>query len=240
VPERSPNLIVARFRVPALALAVLGLAEMLVLGVHFAGQHTPDPFDASVASTAYRFIGERSALAHILVSPSDGPVVYAVIAIVFCFGVFARSWTVAALAVLGPAIATILNEILLKPAFGRTFPRGGLSYPSGHTVSSVATLTVALLVVLALLHTRRGRIIAWAVYAVLVVVLTIGLVAMRYHYLTDIVGGYGMALGTVLPMAAGLSRWSERAAAGHRGTARPAGTPPAGTSSGTRRAASPR
>ena len=240
MPERSPNLVPARFRVPALLVAALGLAEMLVLGVHFAGQHKPDPFDAGVAATAYRFIGERSALAHVLVAPSDGPVVYAVIAIVFCFGVFARSWLVAALAVLGPAVATILSEVLLKPAFGRTFPRGGLSYPSGHTVSSVAALTVALLVGLTLLHTRRGRIIACAVYAALVITLTIGLVAMRYHYLTDIVGGYGMALGTVLPLAIGLNSLHRRAAARRPGTAPPAGTPPAGTSSGSRRAASPR
>ena len=149
-------------------------------------------------------------LAHILVSPSDGPAVYAVIAIVFCFGVFARSWTVAVLgACSAPAIAPSRSpRSLLKPAFGRTFPRGGLSYPSGHTVSSVAALTVALLVGLTLLRTRRGRIIAWAVYAVLVVMLTIGLVAMRYHYLTDIFGGYGMALGIVLPIAVVLSRWS--------------------------------
>lgn len=240
MPERSPNLLPARFRVPALLVAVFGLAEMLVLGVHFAGQHTPDPFDARVAATAYRFIGERSVLAHILVSPSDGPVVYAVIAIVFLFGLFARSWSVAALAVLGPAIATILNEVLLKPGFGRTFPRGGLSYPSGHTVSSVAALTVALLVGLTLLHTRRGRIIAWTVYVVLVITLTIGLIAMRYHYLTDIFGGYGMALGTVFPLAIGLSWSRPRAAARRPGTAPPTGTPPAGTSSDTRRAASPR
>lgn len=240
MPDRSPNLLPARFRVPALLIAVLGLAEMLVLGVRFAGQHTPDPFDASVATTAYRFIGERSVLAHILVSPSDTAVVYAVIAIVFCFGVFARSWPVAALALLGPAIATILNEVLLKPGFGRTFPRGGLSYPSGHTVSSVAALTVALLVGLSLLRTRRGRVIAWTVYAVLVLMLTVGLVAMRYHYLTDIIGGYGMALGIVFPIAIAINRLSQRAAARRPGTAPPTATPPAGTSSDSRRAASPR
>ncbi|HEX4225689.1 MAG TPA: phosphatase PAP2 family protein [Pseudonocardiaceae bacterium] len=240
MPERSPNLLPARLRLPALLVAVLGWAEMLVLGVHFAGQHTPDPFDASVASTAYRYIGQRSVLAHILVSPSDTATVYAVIAIVFLLGVFARSWTVAALALLGPGLAVAITEFLLKPGFGRTFPRGGLSYPSGHTVSSVAALTVALLVGLTLLRARRARLVAGAVYAVLVIMLTIGLVAMRYHYLTDIFGGYGMALGVVLPIAVLLSWWSERAVPPRRGTARPAGTPPAGTSSGTRRAASPR
>jgi membrane-associated phospholipid phosphatase len=219
---------------------VLGWAEMLVLGVHFAGQHTPDRFDAAMAGAAYRFIGQRSVLANILVSPSDGPTVYAVIALVLLFGLFARAWTVAALAVIGPGLAIAITEVLLKPAFGRTFPRGGLSYPSGHTVSSVAALTVALMVGLTLLRTRRARLIAGAVYAVLVIMLTIGLVAMRYHYLTDIFGGYGMALGVVLPIAVLLSWWSERVGSPRRGTARPAATPPAGTSSGTRRAASPR
>jgi membrane-associated phospholipid phosphatase len=240
VPDRSPNLVPARFRLPALLVAALGWAEMLVLGVHFAGQHTPDSFDASVARAAYHYIGERSVFAHILVSPSDGPTVYAVVAIVFLAGVLGRSLTVSALAVLGPGIAIAINEALLKPGFGRTFPRGGLSYPSGHTVSSVAALTVALLVVLSLVRTRRARVIAWTVFLVLVAVLTVGLVAMRYHYLTDVFGGYGMALGVVLPLAVALSWWNERAAGQRRVRARPAATPPAGTSSGTRRAASPR
>jgi membrane-associated phospholipid phosphatase len=240
VPERSPNLLPARFRVPALLVAALGWAEMLLLGFHFAGQQAPDPFDARAAGIAYHYIGQRSVLAHILVTPSDTAIVYAVIAIVFLFGLFARAWTVAALALIGPGIAIAITEFLLKPAFGRTFPRGGLSYPSGHTISSVAALTVAVLVARTLLHTRRGRLIALAVYAVLVAMLTIGLVAMRYHYLTDIVGGYGMALGVVLPVAIGISRWSERAAAPRPGTTPPAGTSPAGTSSDTRRAASPR
>lgn len=240
MPERPPNLLPARFRLPALLIALAGWAEMLVLGFHFAGQGRPDSFDASVASTAYRYIGQRSVLAHILVSPSDTATVYAAIAIVFCFGLFARSWAIAALSLLGPGIAIAITEILLKPGFDRTFPRGGLSYPSGHTVSSVGVFTVALLVALTLLHSRRGRIIAWAVYLVLIAALTVGLVAMRYHYLTDIIGGYGMALGVVLPVAAGISAWSERAAAPRRGTTPPAATPPAGTSSDNPRAASPR
>ncbi len=240
MPDRWPNLLPARFHLPALIVAVVGWAEMLVLGFVFAGQGRPDPFDAGVAGAAYRYIGQRSVFAHILVSACDTGVVYAVIAIVLLFGLFTRSWAVAALAVLGPGIAIAINEPLLKPGFGRTFPRGGLSYPSGHTVSAVAALTVALLVGLTLLRTRRGRIIVWAVYAALVVMLTIGLVAMRYHYLTDVFGGYGLALGVVLPLAVLLSRWPSHADRPRRGTAPPAATPPAGTSSDTRRGASPR
>lgn len=238
--DRWPNLLPDRFRVPALLIALLGWAEMLVLGVHFAAQHTPDPFDARAAGAAYRYIGERSLFAHVLVSPSDSATVYAVIAIVFVFGLLTRSFAIAALAVLGPGIAVAITEIVLKPAFGRTFPRGGLSYPSGHTVSSVAALTVALLACFTVLRTRRGRGIALTVYAVLVIALTIGLVAMRYHYLTDIFGGYGVALGVVLPVAVLLNRWTGRAAPPRPATTRPAATPPAGTSSDTRRAASPR
>ena len=240
MPDRWPNLVPARYRLPALIVAVVGWAEMLVLGFAFAGQTRPDRFDAGAASTAYHYIGQRSPLAYILVSPTDTAILYAVLAIVFLFGLLTRSWAVAALSVLGPGIAIAINEILLKPGFGRTFPRGGLSYPSGHTVSAVAAYTIALLVGLTLLRTRRGRVIAWAVYAVLIAMLTIGLVAMRYHYLTDIFGGYGLAMGVVLPGAVLLSRWSERAGRPRRGTAPPGATPPAGTSSDTRPAASPR
>ena len=240
MPDRWPNLLPARYHLPALIVAAVGWAEMLVLGFVYAGQTRPGPFDAGAASIAYRYIGQRSPLAYVLDSVDDTRFVYAVVAIVFLFGLFTRSWAVAALAALGPGIAIAINEILLKPGFDRTFPRGGLSYPSGHTVNAVAAFTVALIVGLSLLRTRRVRVIAWTGYVVLIVALTVGLVAMRYHYLTDIVGAYGLALGVVLPGAVLLSRWSGRADRPRRGTAPPAATPPAGTSSDTRRAASPR
>jgi membrane-associated phospholipid phosphatase len=210
VHDRTPSLLPTRFHLPALLIALVGWAEMVALGIHFAGQHTPDPFDASVASTAYEFIGERSALARVLVSPSDSVTVYLVIAAVLGYGLFVRRWDVLLLGAVGPGLAIGLVELVGKPLFGRTFPRGGLSYPSGHTVSSVAALTVALLVVLGLLHRPRQRLLAGLIWLLLVLTLMVGLVAMRYHYLTDTFGGVGLALGVVLPCAVLVSRWTDR------------------------------
>jgi undecaprenyl-diphosphatase len=210
VPDRPPSLLPARFHLPALLVALLGWAEMLALGIDFAGQHTPDPFDARVASTVYRLIGERSALARVLVSPSDAITVYLVIAIVLGYGLLVRRWDVVILDIVGTGVAIALAEVVGKPLFGRTFPRGGLSYPSGHTVSSVAALTVALLVVFGLLLGTRARVLAAAVWLLLVLTVMVGLIAMRYHYLTDVFGGIGLALGVVLPVAVIVSRWTDR------------------------------
>lgn len=208
--DRPPSLLPARFHLAALLVALVGWAEMVALGVHFAGQRTPDAFDASVASTAYRLIGERSTLAMVLVSPSDAITVYLLIALVLGYGLLVRRWDVVILAAIGPALAIALGELIGKPLFDRTFPRGGLSYPSGHTVSAVAALTVALLVVLGLLRGPRRRWVAGLVWLLLVLTLMTGLVAMRYHYLTDTFGGVGLALGVVLPVAVLISRWTDR------------------------------
>jgi membrane-associated phospholipid phosphatase len=59
--------------------------------------------------------------------------------------------------------------------------------------SSAAALTVAVLVV--------RRLPAWGAWALVMLGTAAGLVAMNYHYPTDTIGGFGLALGVVLPLA---------------------------------------
>lgn len=102
-----------------------------------------------------------------------------------------RPWD-ALFVVLAPAVALATNTWVLKPLFDR-WKGDTLVYPSGHTVSLVATVVVAFL-----LTRGRARVITAAAGAVCLVSATIGMIGLGYHYLTDIVGGTLFAVSAVL------------------------------------------
>lgn len=127
---------------------------------------------------------------------------------------------------IGPPLALILCEEVVKPAVGRTLG-GALSYPSGSTVGAAALATVAVLVTPA-----RWRALAATAGAVYVVWMSMAVVALRWHYPTDALAGVAFGVGTVLLVDGlvwlALSRRTRRT-----GTAR--GPGPTHRSSGTGR-----
>ncbi|WP_147459938.1 phosphatase PAP2 family protein [Actinokineospora cianjurensis] len=113
---------------------------------------------------------------------------------------------VALLAVFGPAVAVTFNAWVLKPVVGRELD-GYLAYPSGHTTALVSILTVFTLVTAS--NAAQGRRLrATTATAVVCLVLTgaavSAIVGLRYHYLTDTVGGSCWAIGAVITVAAVL------------------------------------
>lgn len=91
-----------------------------------------------------------------------------------------------------PACAIGLTEYLAKPAVGRLYG-GSLSYPSGHMTSVAALVAVFVLAV-----RPRWR---WSAAVLGVVVdLLVGttLILLRWHYLTDVLAGAAVAIGTTL------------------------------------------
>lgn len=92
----------------------------------------------------------------------------------------------------GPALATVLVEWVIKPLVGRRY-LGVLTFPSG-SVTTVAALSAAwVLAVPAWL-----RWVAVAAGSVVVVAMTVAVVALRWHYLSDALGGAAFGVGTVL------------------------------------------
>lgn len=167
----------------------------------------------------------QHAVLELLVLPTEPYVLIPLIALIAGLSALQRRWRDAVLCVVATTLPVALNTWVLKPLFDHRL-QDWLAYPSGHTVSLVATLTV--LVLLA----RQG--IARAVMAVVAVGVTvatgIGLVALGYHYPVDVVGGACFAVAAVLTLSL----------ATRRGRARSAGSPHADTSSGNPPAASPR
>jgi membrane-associated phospholipid phosphatase len=173
---------VRTIRVPA---AVCGLLALL-LGLPFAGGTAPGAVDAA----ADRAVAHLSpGVLRALVLPTEPYVVLALglLAVVLCLRAGWR-WE-AGLALAVPVLAILLTGWLLKPLYDR-WKNGTLVYPSGHTVSLVAVLTVLVLV------TRRVVVAVLAAVALLAA--TAGLVGLGYHYLTDVVGGTLFAVAVVL------------------------------------------
>jgi membrane-associated phospholipid phosphatase len=165
--------------------AVCGLLAVL-LGLPFAGGTTPGAVDATVAG----WIAHLSpGVLRALVLPTEPYVVIplGVLAVVLCLRAGRRADAVFALG--APLLAILLTSWLLKPLYDR-WKNDTLVYPSGHTVSLVAVLTVLVLV------TRKAVVAVLAALALLAA--TAGLIGMGYHYLTDVVGGTLFAVAVVL------------------------------------------
>jgi undecaprenyl-diphosphatase len=189
-------------RVPALLVALLGWLTAALFAVRYAGDTRAGGFDTALTHGLRDVVGNPTPLGkwavtaptvptRVLGALSNPVLIYAVIVAVLVFALWRRRWETAALAVLGPGVCVLLVEVS-KPLFGRLHS-GYLSYPSGHMASSAAALTVAALVV--------RRLAAWGAWALVMLGTAAGLVAMNYHYPTDTIGGFCLALGVVLPLA---------------------------------------
>ena len=91
----------------------------------------------------------------------------------------------------GPGLAVGLAE-LLKIMVGRRFEHA-LCWPSGTTAAVTAVVTVVVLV------TRgAGRAAAVVIGSAVVILEAVALVAFRWHYLSDVLGGVVLGVGSVL------------------------------------------
>jgi membrane-associated phospholipid phosphatase len=93
---------------------------------------------------------------------------------------------------LGPLVAAVLVELVLKPLVGRHF-EGVLTYPSG-TVTDVSAVATAWVVAVP----RRARPLVIVVGTVAVVLTAVAVTGLRWHYPTDVLGGIVLGVGTVL------------------------------------------
>ena len=111
-----------------------------------------------------------------------------------------RRWRGAALAALAVPAAVTLTEFVLKPLVGRSI-RGYAAFPSGH-----ATAMFALAAICAVLLAnpprprlpRAVRLLLVAGAVLVAIAVPVAMVALGFHYFTDIVAGTAVGIGTVL------------------------------------------
>lgn len=107
----------------------------------------------------------------------------------------------------GPVLAVLASDWIAKPIVDRQLVSGHLSYPSG---TEVAVAAVATAMVLA--ATGRGRWYALTLAVAAGAAVGIGVVGLRWHYPTDVLGGMLLGSGCVLVVDAifhllGPGRW---------------------------------
>ena len=109
-----------------------------------------------------------------------------------------QGWTRSLACLVGPPLALILCELVVKPAVGRTLG-GALSYPSGSTVGAAALAAAAVLAT-----PRRWRAVTAVVGALYAISMSVAVVALQWHYPTDALAGLAFGVGVVV-LADGLS-----------------------------------
>jgi len=185
---------------PVLAACVLVIAA---LGLLVRGQAQPGGLDSAIdGAVVTSFSGSRGVLPWLALPGSTIPLIAVSVAIAIGCLITRRPNGVA-LAVTAVPVTSFLNDTVLKHLIGRTH-LGQLSFPSGHTASAMTLATVLGV----LLHDPARRAAARMIRVALVVaacaitaVVAAGVVALRWHYFTDTVGGVALGTGTVLALA---------------------------------------
>lgn len=185
---------------PVLAACVV---VTTVLGLLFRGEVRPDRLDSVIDNAvAARFSGHQGILLWLAAPGSTIPLVAVSVAIAAgCL--VARRPNGVVLAVMAVPVTAFLDDVVLKHVFDRA-SLGFLSFPSGHT----ATVMAVAMTLGVLLHdparpsrARAARVaLVVAGYAVTVIV-AVGVIALRWHYFTDTIGGAALGTGAVVALA---------------------------------------
>jgi undecaprenyl-diphosphatase len=206
----SDRLISPRSRTAVLLVALACAIVTAVLGAHYSNTSSPGRIDRTVdLHIKQRLADHHHLLAHLVQFGAPGTVATLTFLLVLICLV-RRRWRAAVLSILGTLIAVGLTELVLKPLVDRHIGLA-LSFPSGHTTGAFA---IAVTAVVLLFEDHSVRV--WL--RVGLVVLSLGLAAgvaaavvgLGYHYATDAVGGFCVALGTVLAVAVAIDLFADR------------------------------
>lgn len=200
-PVRAPvpqALLPGWLRWPAAVLLATCAAVTAALAVHFAGQDQPGRLDAAIDPRIRAGLGHFPRLLSWL--PDLGalaPVALVVLALVFACAV-TRRWSGAALTAVAVPAAIGLTEYVLKPVVGRGL---GQSLPSGHATAMFALAATCAVLLANPPRPRLPRAVRLLLVAGAVLVaaaVPVAMVALGFHYFTDIVAGAALGTGTVL------------------------------------------
>ncbi len=186
-----------------IATALLLLLATAIGGVCVAHGSQPSVVDRWVPS--FLSSGHRSVVTD--VTSMRYPLVIVVGAVATACMAFPRDRITALACLVGPPMALLTSELVIKHAVDRTLG-SGLSYPSGSTVGAAALGTALVLAV-----PRRVRTAAIVVASVYALWMALAVVSLQWHYPTDAVAGLAYGVGVVL-LVDGSLRMSTEALAG--------------------------
>jgi membrane-associated phospholipid phosphatase len=200
VRSRPEPLLSPSLRPQATAAVVVAVTAFAVLAGRYAGGSSARWLDHRTESVVEDITPRtRGIVALIQVGSPLVVVATAVLTALACLWFGRRR--LALLAFLGPGLAGAATT-LSKPLIGRTID-GEWAYPSGHTGGATSLALVAAFVLVALLRPDPP----WAATFIAGigmgagVAMTVLLVAADWHYATDAVGGFLVAVASVLTVA---------------------------------------
>jgi membrane-associated phospholipid phosphatase len=202
IPCRRPDslpLIAPSRRVAAGVIVAVAVSVLILLGLRYHDGRSAGRLDRAVDGWFTTNVNYRTALW--FADLGNGPVVLLLVVAVAAGCLWLRRVRGALLVALAPAVASAVTEWLVKPLVHRT-KDGWLAYPSGHTSGFGALVLAVVLVVLGQQVPSRAVRVTVAVLApLLLLACMLGLIASDYHYATDVVGGFCVAVASVAVVA---------------------------------------
>jgi len=135
-------------------------------------------------------------------------------AVLIAATVFPRDRLRSLACLVGPVLALVSCELIVKPLVGRHVG-GGLAYPSGSTVGAAALATAAVMAV-----PDRWRTATAVVGVVYTLWMSAAVIALQWHYPTDALAGVAYGVGVVLLVDAATG-WVGHSLQGWTGRRRP-------------------
>jgi len=197
-PQR---LIPLRFRPAAIAILVACGITVGVLSALFYHGRTPDALDRAV----FRVVWPHRTGLDPLAAVGD-TVPMAVLTVVLCYCCLAlRRYRGAIMVAVAVPMASGITE-LLKHLIHRVYI-DFLSFPSGHTTAAFALITCVAVLLIDPPATKAPasmRIVLGLLATGFGIAVALGLVAAKFHYVTDTIGGAAVAIGVTLAIALAL------------------------------------
>jgi undecaprenyl-diphosphatase len=195
------RLIPPRFRPAAIVIVALCVITVGVLSALFYHGNTPDALDKAVYSRVWP---HRSGLDPLAAVGDTVPM--AVLTAVLCYCCLAlRRYRGAIMVALAVPMASAITE-LLKHLIHRIYI-DFLSFPSGHTTATFALITCIAVLLIDPPATKAPasmRVVLTVVAVGFGAMVALALVAIRFHYFTDTIGGAAVGIGVTLALALGL------------------------------------
>lgn len=190
----------------ALVVVVVALVVAGSLGVRYAGESYPRWMDDLALVLAREWVPIPRGLARGIIGLYDAVPLALAIAVLGGICLYLGRRKLAVLAVAGPVLTGVVTTVV-KPLIERT-KNGDLSYPSGHMGAAVAVAVVVALLLVSLFEGRRWvTALAVAVPILWGAVVGLAMTVTNYHYWTDAIGGFCLAVAVVLSLAVLIDRW---------------------------------
>ncbi len=164
------------------------LAITAIGGVYVAHGSAPSSLDSLVPG--FLSSGHRSLLTNVTSLRYPGVIVGG--AVILALVAAPRDRTRSLVCLIGPPLALLTSELVIKPLVDRTLG-SGLSYPSGSTVGAAALGAAAVLAVPD--RWRRLTIVLASIYGVW---MAVAVTSLQWHYPTDALAGLAYGCGVVL------------------------------------------